>query len=133
VQNKPIDRSRLGSMRCVIAPEPRTNRDGVIRQDADGVTQYVVGVAVVQKERRGADVINVVVSGQPSGVDEGSLVEITGLTAVDWEVDGRHGTSWRAESIALVSAAAAGDSAVRAAGPGGPVAPARGKSAGGDA
>jgi hypothetical protein len=124
MQNKPIDRARLGVMRCVIAPEPRTNRDGVIRQDADGVTQYVVGVAVVQVERRGADVINVVVSGDPM-VEEGSAVEIEGLTAVDWEVDGRHGTAWRAESIKVASPRAGDSSASRSAAAGGPAAPAR--------
>ncbi|GGO35651.1 hypothetical protein [Streptomyces lasiicapitis] len=107
MQNKPIDVARLGVMRCVIAPEARTTQDGELRRDREGQVQWVTALSVRQLESRRADVINVVVSGaQPTGVAEGAEVRVTNLWANEWAIDGRSGTSWRADAITPVPPAA---------------------------
>lgn len=111
MQNKPIDTGRLGVMRCVIAPEARMTQDGEIRRDREGRVQWVTALSVRQLESRRADVINVVVAGvQPEDVVEGAEVRVINLWANEWSVDGRSGTSWRADGITPV-APAAGDAA----------------------
>ncbi|MCX5412244.1 hypothetical protein OOK09_10080 [Streptomyces sp. NBC_00059] len=100
MQRIPVDVSRLGSLMCVVPPEPRVNQEtGQIRTDADGAEVWVVGVSVRQLERRRADVIEVAVSGKPEGVTEGSRVILNNLVAVAWEIDGRRGTSFRASAV----------------------------------
>ncbi|MFD0417116.1 hypothetical protein [Streptomyces sp. NPDC127108] len=111
MQYKPIDTARLGVMRCVIAPEARMTPDGEIRRDREGRVQWVTGLSVRQLESRRADVINVVVVGvQPEGVAEGTEVHVINLWANEWQMDGRSGTSWRADRITPVTPAA-GDAA----------------------
>ncbi|MFK4068097.1 hypothetical protein [Streptomyces sp. NPDC029674] len=105
MQSKPIDTGRLGVMRCVIAPEARMTPDGEVRRDREGQPQWITGLSVRQAEGRRTDVIHVVVAGaQPQGIAEGAEVRVTGLWANEWEVDGRSGTSWRADAITPVTA-----------------------------
>ncbi|MCI3930177.1 MULTISPECIES: hypothetical protein [unclassified Streptomyces] len=104
MQTKPIDTARLGVMRCVIAPEARMTPDGAVRRDREGRTLWTTGISVRQRETRRADVITVVTSVQPQGVKEGAEVKITDLWANEWAMDGRSGTTWRAEAITPVSA-----------------------------
>ncbi|WP_263167705.1 hypothetical protein [Streptomyces sp. SCSIO ZS0520] len=100
MQNKPVDTSRLGLIRCVAAPEARMTPDGQQRRDRDGALQWVTALAVRQQEGRRIDVLEVVVSGsQPEGITEGAVVTVRDLWSVDWTVDGRSGTSWRAAAI----------------------------------
>lgn len=125
MQNKPIDDRRLGDILCVIAPEPRVNMEtGEARRDRDGTPQWIVGLSVRQAEGRRTDVIHVVVPGEPRGIAEGARVRVVNLWANDWTVDGRSGTSWRADAIVPASSGGSGASAAPA--------PARGKAAGGE-
>ena len=102
--------------------------DGEVRRDREGNPQWITGVSVRQVEGRRTDVIHVVVSGaQPQGIAEGAEVKITNLWANEWSVDGRAGTSYRADAVTPVPAPAASGSGSAAAGSG-----SRGKSGGGD-
>ncbi|MFE3121093.1 hypothetical protein ACFXI5_34150 [Streptomyces niveus] len=86
---------------CVVPPEPRINQEtGQVRTDRDGNPTWVVGVSVRQQQTRRADVIEVSVPGEPTGISEGIRVQVTELVAVAWEIEGRKGTSFRAASIA---------------------------------
>ncbi|MFG2942348.1 hypothetical protein [Streptomyces sp. NPDC048282] len=123
MQNKPVDVGRLGSIRCVVPPELRTGPDGRVRQDRDGNAQWITGLSVRQAEGRRADVIEVVTSVQPQGITEGSEVRVENLWANDWAVDGRTGTSYRADGITPVASTSGAPSAA-----GGQSAGPRGKS-----
>ncbi|MFJ9818794.1 hypothetical protein ACIRU3_26785 [Streptomyces sp. NPDC101151] len=126
MDNKPIDVARLGQIRCVIAPEPRTTPEGETRRDREGNPLWITGLSVRQAEGRRTDVVHVVTSGQPTGLTEGAEVRLTNLWANEWAVDGRSGTTYRADAITPASGSGVGSaSAAPAAGP-------RGKSAGGD-
>ncbi|BCM69018.1 MULTISPECIES: hypothetical protein [Streptomyces] len=127
MDNKPIDIARLGVIRCVIAPEPRMTPEGEVRRDREGNPLWITALAVRQPEGRRTDVIHVVTSGQPQGLTEGSEVKVTNLWANDWSVDGRSGTTYRADAITSVQVSVGGGSSPAAA-PTGP----RGKSSGGE-
>ncbi|MYQ60078.1 MULTISPECIES: hypothetical protein [unclassified Streptomyces] len=99
MQQKPIDTSRLGVIRCVIAPEPRTTPDGEVRRDREGTPQWITGLSVRQAQGRRTDIVHVTTSGQPQGITEGAPVRVVGFWASDWEVDGRSGVSYRAEGL----------------------------------
>jgi hypothetical protein len=47
----------------------------------------------------GAEVWNVRVVGEPKGIEMGAPLRVQGLTAMTWEMEGRHGTSFRARLI----------------------------------
>ena len=67
MDNKPIDTARLGTIRCVIAPEPRTTLEGEQRRDREGNPLWVTGLSIRQAEGRRTDVVHVVTSGsQPA-------------------------------------------------------------------
>ncbi|WP_063735805.1 hypothetical protein [Streptomyces sp. RTd22] len=101
MRNIPVDVARLGTLMCVVPPEPRVNPEtGQVRTDRDGRTTYVVGVSVRQPDTRRADVISVVVSGaEPPAIAEGARVRVTDLVAISWEMGDRHGMSYRAAAI----------------------------------
>lgn len=102
MQSIPVDMSRLGSVRCTVGPEPKiTNREtGEIKRNRDGVTVYTVGVVVRQVDSRRADTIEIQVPGEPSGIEEGMPLVVTGLVAFAWTQGTSHGISFRADSIA---------------------------------
>src|SRR4051812_15697341 len=75
---------------------PRTNRDGE-------VLWRVQLVALGDGE---ADVIRVAVPGDP-GVGQGEMVRVEGLTAQAWEMDGRSGMAFRAQTVRPVNPRAA--------------------------
>ncbi|GAA2085084.1 hypothetical protein GCM10009801_46610 [Streptomyces albiaxialis] len=99
MQTKPIDVARLGTIRCTLAPEPRTTPEGLPRTDRDGNAQWVTGLVIRETERRRTHAIDVVTIVEPRGISEGAEVTVTGLTAIDWAQEGRSGTAWRAETI----------------------------------
>ncbi|MEC3996767.1 hypothetical protein VSR01_25965 [Actinacidiphila sp. DG2A-62] len=112
MQNIPVDTSRLGLIMCVVGPEPRMNTEtGQVRTDRDGTPMYSVGVVVRQVEGRRAETIEVSVPGQPQGIAEGMPVTILGLTAIQWQMGGRSGTSFRAAAITPAAGPVAGSSA----------------------
>ncbi|UGQ09364.1 hypothetical protein LO772_20750 [Yinghuangia sp. ASG 101] len=107
MQSIPVDVSRLGTLRCVVEPEVRTNFEtGEIKRGRDGIAMWTVGVSVRQADSRRASVIEISVPGEPSGIEEGSPVAVVGLVAVPWSQGGRNGIAFRAESIASASASA---------------------------
>jgi hypothetical protein len=97
--NIPVDLTRLTGLMCVAAPERKTDLDGQVRTDRDGNTLWVTGLAVRRNGTRKASVIDVQTPAEPSGVAEGTLVAITELDVSLWEIEGRHGLSYRAASI----------------------------------
>ncbi|MFF2940004.1 hypothetical protein ACFVSQ_09205 [Streptomyces niveus] len=100
MQTIPVDVARLGALMCVVPPEPRINREtGQVRTDRDGNTVWVVGVSVRQQDTRRADVIEVAIPGEPSGISEGMRVHLADLVAIGWEIEGRKGTSFRASAV----------------------------------
>ncbi|WEV25649.1 hypothetical protein OYE22_10910 [Streptomyces sp. 71268] len=76
---------------------------GQIRVDREGRHIYVVGVLVRQLGARRAWVLEIAVPGDPV-LEEGDPVEIEGLVATPWMLEGRSGVSWRADRIARAKA-----------------------------
>ncbi|WP_406254776.1 hypothetical protein [Streptomyces chartreusis] len=103
MEEKPIDVARLGKIRCEIAPEPRTTLEGDQRRDREGNPLWVTCLAVRRLEGRRVDTIDVTTSGQPQGLTEGSEVRVSNLWARDWALEGRTGTSYRADAITPVA------------------------------
>ncbi|NUK01726.1 hypothetical protein HRW16_07145 [Streptomyces lunaelactis] len=126
MKNIPVDITRLGTLMCVVPPEPRVDQEtGELRKDREGNVIYVVGVSVRQQGNRRADVIEVAVPSEPAGLAEGMRVQVADLVAVAWEIDGRKGTSFRASAVTAAAPVPA-----PAAGTGGSLG--RGKSSGGE-
>ncbi|WP_369171012.1 hypothetical protein AB5J49_25605 [Streptomyces sp. R28] len=125
MENKPIDVARLGAIRCLIAPEPRTTQEGDQRRDREGNPLWITGLVVRQQEGRRLEEIHVTTVGQPQGLAEGGEVKVTNLWARDWALEGRTGTTYRADSITPLPGPGGGSAPAAAAGP-------RGKSSGGD-
>ncbi|WP_414168967.1 hypothetical protein ACMATS_23635 [Streptoverticillium reticulum] len=107
MQSIPVDVSRLGVMRCAVAPEPKMTgfETKEVKKDRDGNTIYTVGVLVRQDGRR-VSVIEIAVPSEPKGVAEGVEVRVTGLEAFAWAMGDRHGLSFRANAITPVAPAA---------------------------
>ena len=103
----PIDTAKFTGIICAVAPAPRlANREtGQLRVDRDtGQTVYQVGLCLMAGSS--ADVVNVSVPGEPSGVLLGMPVQVRDLVATPWENDGRHGIAFRAAEIRPLSAPA---------------------------
>ncbi|MEX2975213.1 hypothetical protein [Streptomyces sp. C184] len=103
MQSIPVDTTRLGVLRCAVAPEPKIAdfESKEVKKDRDGNTIYTVGVTVRQEGRR-VSVIEISVTGEPKGVEEGHEVKVTGLEAFAWAMGDRHGISFRAAAITPV-------------------------------
>jgi hypothetical protein len=103
----PIDTAKFTGIICAVAPAPRlANREtGQLRVDREtGQTVYQVGLCLMAGSS--ADVVNVNVPGEPSGVQLGMPVQVRDLVATPWENDGRHGIAFRAAEIRPLSAPA---------------------------
>ncbi|SFD21236.1 hypothetical protein [Streptomyces aidingensis] len=100
MQSIPVDTSRLGVLRCAVAPEVKISNyeTGEVKKDREGNPVWTVGVLVRQDGRR-ASVIEVAVTGEPKGIEEGTALAITGLEAFAWSMGERHGVSFRAAAI----------------------------------
>lgn len=107
MQSIPVDTTRLGVLRCAIAPEAKLSNPATqeVKKDRDGNPVYTVAVTVRQDRRR-ISVIEIAVSGEPKGIQEGQIVKVTGLTAFAWAMGDRHGISFRADAITPLSGAA---------------------------
>ncbi|MFF0833835.1 MULTISPECIES: hypothetical protein [unclassified Streptomyces] len=104
MQSIPVDTTRLGVLRCAIAPEAKISNPETqeVKRDRDGNPVWTVAVTVRQDRRR-ISVIEIAVSGQPKGIEEGQVVKVTGLTAFMWSMDDRHGVSFRADAVTPVT------------------------------
>ncbi|QEU94645.1 hypothetical protein [Streptomyces kanamyceticus] len=117
MQSIPVDTARLGVLRCAIAPEAKISNSETqeVKKDRDGNTVYTVAVTVRQDRRR-ISVIEIAVSGEPNGIQEGQVVKVTGLVAFAWAMGDRHGVSFRADAVTPVSGAPAAGPAKAAGG-----------------
>lgn len=106
MQSIPVDTTRLGVLRCAVAPEPKISNFETkeAKKDRDGNTIFTVGVTVRQEGRR-VSVIEISVTGEPKGIVEGAELKVTGLEAFSWAMGDRHGISFRAAAITPVPAA----------------------------
>jgi hypothetical protein len=78
-------------------PEPKNDGDG--RHKADRETKELLYVTeLVGIDDSGAEVIKVTTAGAPK-VGNRQPVQVAGLVATPWTVDGRSGVAFRAESI----------------------------------
>src|SRR4051812_48437494 len=111
----PIDTSRLKFL--VVAPaEPlRQFEEGKPREawaprtDVNGEILWRAQLVALGDGE--AEIIRVSVPGDPN-VAQGEMVNLDGLTAQAWEMDGRSGTAFRAQAIRSASArASSGDKA----------------------
>jgi hypothetical protein len=98
----PIDTSRLKFLVVAVAEELRQFEEGKPREawarrtDANG--EVLCRVQLVALGDGDAEIIRVTVPGDPK-VGQGEMVRVAGLTSQGWEMDGRSGTTYRAESI----------------------------------
>lgn len=108
MQSIPVDTTRLGVLRCAVAPEPKISNFETkeVKKDRDGNTIYTVAVTVRQEGRR-ISVIEISVTGEPKGIEEGQIVKITGLEAFAWAMGDRSGVSYRAAAITPVPSSGA--------------------------
>ena len=106
----PIDTSRLKFL--VVAPgeplkqyeEGKPREAWAPRTDASGEVLWRVQLVALGDGE--ADIIRVAVPGDP-GLNQGEMVRVEGLTAQAWEMDGRNGMAFRAQSVRPVNARAA--------------------------
>lgn len=125
-----MDVSRLAGLMCVVAPEVKTDpTSGEVKLDRDGRRQWVVGVAVREPGSRKPVVVDVTTGTEPRGIGEGSPVRLMGLTASQWEMEGRSGISWKADEVLPAANPAAAPAPAAPAAPGGSAG--AGKAAGG--
>ena len=84
-------------------PQPKNDNDG--RQKTDRETGELLHVTeLVAMDETGAEVIKVTTAGQPRIVKR-QLVTVVKLVATPWNIDGRGGVAFRADSIAPVPTA----------------------------
>nr|WP_165985923.1 hypothetical protein [Streptomyces sp. YIM 98790] len=100
MQAIPVDVGQLGLVLCAVAPAVKVDREtGKPRTDAEGRQVWTVGLMVTQADGQRASVISVSVPGEPVGLVAGQPVEVAGLVAQQWEMNGRRGLSFRADAI----------------------------------
>ena len=101
----------------VVSREPLAKLDMDGRQKADRDTgELLFTTEVVAMDDSGAEVIKVTTGGAPR-VSKRHAVSVVGLVATPWNMDGRGGVAFRADSITpLTAAAPAATSGTKAAG-----------------
>jgi hypothetical protein len=93
-------------------PQPKNDNDG--RQKTDRETGELLHVTeLVAMDETGAEVIKVTTVGAPR-VTKRQPVTVLKLVATPWNIDGRGGVAFRAETITPVSSTAAKVSAASA-------------------
>src|SRR5918998_3283918 len=94
----PIDVSRL---QFIAGSDPAGVTDMEGRQRVDKATgELLWGLDLVALGGEdGAEVWPVRRAGEPKGISTGQPLRVEGLTASTWEIDGRHGMSFRARSL----------------------------------
>jgi hypothetical protein len=103
----PIDTSRLQFLVVSPAEQLRKFEDGKPRDawaprvDENGEILWRLQVVALGDGE--AEIIRVSVPGEPA-VKQGEMVRVEGMTAQAWEMDGRSGMAFRAQSIRSVSA-----------------------------
>jgi len=102
--------STQGMTLIVGGVEPVVDRStGAIKVDREsGAPLFTVHVMAISAGDPKPDQWPVRVAGEPSGFGVGSVVAVKNLVAMTWEMEDRHGLSFRAESISAVSAGPSG-------------------------
>ena len=98
----PID---LSNLTFIAGSDPAGVLDMERRPRADKATgELLWGLDLVALGGEdGAEVWSVRIAGEPKGITTGQSVTVEGLTAMTWEMEGRHGTSFRARLIEPLS------------------------------
>jgi hypothetical protein len=79
-------------------PVPKSDGDG--RQKADRETgELLFTTELVAMDDSGAEVIRVTTAGNAPEVTLRQLVQVVGLIAVPWAIDGRSGVAFRADTV----------------------------------
>jgi hypothetical protein len=101
----PID---LSSLSFIAGSDPASVLDMERRPRADKATgELLWGLdLVVLGGEDGAEVWPVRVVGEPKGIKTGVALRVAGLVAAPWEIEGRHGISFRARVVEASGAAA---------------------------
>ncbi|MEZ0095835.1 hypothetical protein [Streptacidiphilus sp. EB129] len=99
IKNLPLNAGKLGAALCVSLEIKTEFGTGEAKADKDGLIVWAVGVAVRPEGSTKAAIIEVAVSGEPVGLGIGQFVQFTNLEAFLWEINGRTGLSFRADSI----------------------------------
>src|SRR5439155_22451469 len=90
---------RTDRAQFLVSQEPQPRSDGDGRQKADRATgELLYATEVVAMDESGAEVIKVTTAGAPK-VSVGQFVNVVGLVATPWSMDGRNGVAFRAQSI----------------------------------
>jgi hypothetical protein len=94
----PID---VRNLTFIAGSDPAGVMDMEGRQRADRATgELLWGLDVVALGGDdGAEVWPVRIAGEPKGIGTGQPVKLEGLTAMTWEMDGRHGVSFRVRRL----------------------------------
>jgi|tagenome__1003787_1003787.scaffolds.fasta_scaffold19118893_2 hypothetical protein len=88
-------------------PVLKDRSTGELAKDRDtGRTMFQLHLMVLVPGDARPQVWPVKVAGEPPAIKQGQAVQVSGLVAADWENGGRHGTSFRAETVAPVGAQA---------------------------
>jgi hypothetical protein len=94
----PID---VRNLTFIAGSDPAGVTDLEGRQRADKATgQPLWGMDLVALGGKdGAEVWHVRIAGEPKGISTGQPVKVEGLMAMTWEIDGRHGISFRVDRL----------------------------------
>jgi hypothetical protein len=94
----PID---VRSLSFIAGSDPAGVLDLEGRQRADKATgELLWGLDLVALGGKdGAEVWHVRIAGEPKGISTGQPLRVAGLTAQTWEIDGRHGISFRVDRL----------------------------------
>jgi hypothetical protein len=109
----PID---LSSLSFIAGSDPAGVLDMERRPRADKATgELLWGLdLVVLGGEDGAEVWPIRVVGEPKGIQTGQPLRVQGLTAAPWEIEGRHGISFRARVVEAAGQASAASKAAAA-------------------
>ena len=108
----PVDTSAM-TLVAMAPPEPVVDfATGQPKADQAGRPLYTVQVAAMFDGQ--GEVLAVKVAGQPAGISAGLPVQVEGLVAQPWELEGRSGIAWRASAIRPADAVKGGERAAPA-------------------
>ena len=97
---------RTDGVDFVVSRGPQAKNDGDGRQKADRSNgELLFTTELVAMDDSGAEVVKVTTAGAPR-VAKRQAVRVLGLVATPWNMDGRGGVAFRADSIASMSEAA---------------------------
>jgi hypothetical protein len=108
MRNIPVNLAGF-KLRVVEEPSIKADQDGkVITAYGTDDPLYVVAVfakpvATEDGYRGKGEELKITLSTNPTGIEEGDVVELVGATVSHWERDGRSGLTWKAQGLKPVS------------------------------